>query len=106
VTDTKLEGKIAKEDKETILKSVDDGLKWMNDNKNASKEEYEKKQKEIEGVCLPILSKLQGGMPQGGGFPQGGFDPNQFGGSGSSGGGDKEEKKETKQPKFEDLDVD
>jgi len=106
VTDTKLEGKIAKEDQETILKSVDYALKWMNDNKNESKEEYEKKQKEVEGVCLPILSKLQGGMPQqGGGFPQGGFDPNQFGGSGSS-GGDSSEKKETKQPKFEDLDVD
>jgi len=65
-----------------------------------------KKTKEVEDICLPILSKLQGGMPQGGGggFP-GGFDPNQFGGSGgTTGGGD--EKKETKQPKFEDLDVD
>jgi len=45
VSDSKLEGKIQKEDKEKILKAVDDGLKWMNDNKTASKEEYEKKGK-------------------------------------------------------------
>jgi len=42
VSDSKLEGKIQKEDKEKILKAVEDGLKWMGDNKTASKEEYEK----------------------------------------------------------------
>jgi L1 cell adhesion molecule like protein len=103
VTDSKLEGKIDSGDKDLVVSTVDDALKWMNGNLGASKEEFEAKQKEVEGVCMPILSKLQGGMPdmgQQGGFP-GGF-PGGPGGptdgpsdSGSKGG-----------PKFDDLEVD
>jgi len=100
--DKNLEGKIPEEDKGKVLSAVEDGLKWMSGNTNATKEEYEKKQKEIEEVAMPILQKLQGGMPQGGmpegfpgGFPQGG-NPGNF---------EKEEKQDSK-PKFDDLDVD
>lgn len=58
----------------------------------ASKDEYEGKQKEIEGVCNPIITKLyqsSGGMPEGmggmgGGMPggPGGPPPSSEGGSG------------------------
>jgi heat shock protein 1/8 len=107
VSDTKLEGKIPKEDKDKILTIVDDAIKWMNGNQSASKEDYEKKQKEVEEVAMPILSKLQGGMPQGGpgGFPgqggPGGF-PGQEGGEGPRGN----DKTDSKGPKFDDLEVD
>jgi len=57
--DKNLEGKIPEEDKGKVLSAVEDGLKWMSGNTNATKEEYEKKQKEIEEVAMPILQKLQ-----------------------------------------------
>jgi len=98
MTDSKLDDKVPKEEKDTVLTAVDDGLKWMNGNPNATKEEFEAKQKEVEGIVMPILSKLQGGMPQGGQGPMGGFpmggneDPTSDSGS--------------KGPKFDDLEVD
>eukprot|EP01080_Neovahlkampfia_damariscottae_P008974 gene8976-923_t len=104
VTDPQLEGKIDSGDKSAIESAADDALKWMNENPEATKEEYEKKQKEVEGIAMPILQKLQGGMPQGGmpgGMPQGGM-PGGFGGM------PQQDEKPTEDPsmKFEDLDVD
>ena len=56
----------------------------------AEKDEYEHKQKELEKVCMPIVTKLYqgaggGGMP-GGGMPGGGF---PGAGGASAGGGAK-----------------
>jgi L1 cell adhesion molecule like protein len=102
ISDTKLEGKVPKEDKEKVLTVVDDAIKWMNGNGSASKEEFEKKQKEVEEVVMPILSKLQGGMPQGG---QGGF-PGGFPGGDQQGPTGGNDKTESKGPKFDDLEVD
>jgi L1 cell adhesion molecule like protein len=107
VTDTKLEGQIQKEDKEKVLTCVDDALKWLNGNLQASKEEFEAKQKEVEGVVMPVLSKLQGGgMPQQGGmggFPGG---PGGFPGQGPTGGSTGGDQKSGSGPKFDDLEVD
>merc|ERR1711862_99384 len=36
---------------------------------NLHKEEYEEKQKELEGIALPILQKMGGGAPGAGGMP-------------------------------------
>jgi len=95
ITDTKLEGKIDSNDKDLVIGAVDDGLKWLNGNANASKSEFESKQKEIEGKVMPILSKLQGGMP--GGMPQqGGFQQDSNQNQQGQGG----------KPSFEDLEVD
>nr|CAC83684.1 HSC70 protein [Ostrea edulis] len=72
-------------DKKTILDKCEEIIKWMDQNQLADKEEFEHKQKELEGVCNPIITKLyqaSGGAP-GGGMP-GGM-PN-FGG-GAPGGG-------------------
>jgi len=109
VTDQKLEGKIEQADKDKILSAVDDALKWMGANQQAPKEDFEKKQKEVEAIAMPILTKLggagmgaeagAGGMP--GGFP-GGF-PGGMGGMGGMGAQDAGE--QPKKPKFEDLDV-
>jgi heat shock protein 1/8 len=56
----------------------------------AEKEEFEHKQKELEKVCMPIITKLYqgaGGAPGGAGFP-GGF-PGAGGAPGAADGGSK-----------------
>jgi len=63
-TDKNLEGKIQPEEKNKALTIIDDSIKWIGHTQNASKEDYEKKQKEVEEVVMPILQRLQGGMPQ------------------------------------------
>jgi molecular chaperone DnaK (HSP70) len=47
IHDKQIEGKIKEEDKKTILEAIDSGLKWFESNKDASKEEFEKKQQGI-----------------------------------------------------------
>ena len=57
----------------------------MEGNKFATKEEYEAKKKEFEGVVYPIFGKYgAGGAPGGAGMP-GGF-PGGFPGAGGMGG--------------------
>merc|ERR1711883_11892 len=83
----KLEDKFEGDDKDKIEKAVQDGLDWLDKNQLAEKEEFEGKQKEIEGVVNPIMMKVYqaaggGGMPEGG-MPGGGFE----GGNAAGGGG-------------------
>merc|ERR1719482_473703 len=83
----KLADKFESGDKEKIEKAVQDALDWLDKNQLAEKEEFESKQKELEGVVNPIMMKVYqaaggGGMPEGG-MPGGGFD----GGGGGGGGG-------------------
>lgn len=52
----------------TLEEKIDAVLKWLEENDDAEKEEYEAKQKELEAVANPILTKLhqgggEGGMP-------------------------------------------
>lgn len=95
VDDEKLKDKVSESDKKTILDKCDEIIKWMDQNQLAEKEEFEDKQKELEGVCNPIITKLYqaaggapgggmpGGMPNfGGGAPGGGADGAPGGGSG------------------------
>lgn len=88
------EGKLplSEDDKKTVMGKIDELLAWMDGNKMASKNEYEEKKKEFEGIIYPILGKYQqaGGMPGGmpgmpggmGGMPPGGF-PGGFPGAGA-----------------------
>lgn len=74
--DDKLKDKITESDKKTILDKCNDTIKWLDANQLADKEEYEHRQKELEAVCNPIITKLYqsaGGAPPGGmpGFPGG-----------------------------------
>merc|ERR1712139_755866 len=75
INDEKLAGKISEEDKTKISDAVSATTSWLDSNQNAEKEEFEAKQKELEGICLPILQSLGGGMPGAGGMPDmsGGF---------------------------------
>merc|ERR1711968_321123 len=75
VTDQKKLGeKISEEDKKTVLDAVEEGIKWVDASVDADEEAMKNKQKEVEGICNPIISKLYaaGGAPPGGGAPGGG----------------------------------
>merc|ERR1739849_39514 len=75
--DEKLKDKIGESDRETITKKCDEIIKWLDANQLAEVEEFQDKQKEVEGVCNPIITKLYqsaggaGGMPDMGGMPGG-----------------------------------
>jgi len=83
----KLKDKFEGGDKEAIEKAVQDALDWLDKNQLAEKDEFEAKQKELEGVVNPIMMKVyqaaggDGGMP-GGGMPDFGGAPPGAGGAG------------------------
>merc|ERR1712216_764712 len=61
VTDKKKLGeKISEADKKTVLDAVEEGIKWADGNPAAEEDKFKEKQKEIEGICNPIMSKLYG----------------------------------------------
>ncbi|XP_015510129.1 heat shock protein cognate 4 [Neodiprion pinetum] len=92
VEDEKLKDKISASDKQVVLDKCNDIIKWLDANQLADKEEYEHKQKELEGICNPIVTKLYqgaGGVPGGmpGGFPgAGGAAPGGAGAAPGAGG--------------------
>jgi heat shock protein 1/8 len=66
----------------TVETTINTTLKWLDENSNATTEEYEAKQKEVEGLLMPLVQKayqsnmpagMPGGMPEGfpGGMPEG-----------------------------------
>jgi heat shock 70kDa protein 1/2/6/8 len=76
INDEKLQDKISSEDKDTLTNNIEETLKWLDDNQTGEVEDYDTKQKELEGICSPIMMKVyqqaapQTGMP--GGMPGGG----------------------------------
>merc|ERR1712233_157808 len=66
------------DDKKKITDKCDDAIKWLDANQLAEVEEFQEKQKEVEAVCNPIITKLYqsaggAGMPDMGGMPGGGM---------------------------------
>jgi endoplasmic reticulum chaperone BiP len=60
--------KIDDDDKETLEEAIREVLDWIDDNQEADAEEYDEKQKELEGVANPIMQKIyqqSGGAPGG-----------------------------------------
>jgi L1 cell adhesion molecule like protein len=92
IKDDKVASKLEGGDKEKLEKAIDDAIRWLDSNQTAEKDEFEHKQKELEGVAMPIMTKLYqqgGGMPGGmpeGGFPGGGFPGGAPGGGAAPGG--------------------
>merc|ERR1711936_506016 len=85
LSDDKLKDKFEGGDKEKIEAAVQEALDWLDKNQLAEKDEFEARQKEIEGVINPIMMKVYqaaggGGMPEGG-MPGGGM-PGGGGGGG------------------------
>merc|ERR1712110_285728 len=90
LSDEKLKDKFSDEDKKTIEDTSAEGLQFLESNQDASAEEYEAKQKELEAKFNPIMMKVYqaaggapGGMP--GGMPGGGMP--DMGAGGMPGGG-------------------
>jgi len=72
VEDDKFKDKIPESDRKTISDKCQETIGWLDQNQTAEVDEYKHKQKEIEGICNPIVSKLyqegqapQNGMPSG-----------------------------------------
>merc|ERR1711915_222302 len=72
-------GKIPEDQKQQLDEAIEDTIAWLDQNPGAEKEEYEEKQKDLEGVAMPILQSMAGG----GGMPAGAMPP---GGGGDMGG--------------------
>ena len=89
--DDKVKDKVSEEDRQTVIGKCKEAIDWLDKNQTAEKEEFEHQQKELEKVCMPIVTKLYqaGGAPPGagggmpGGFPGAGGFP-----GGSTSGGD------------------
>jgi heat shock protein 1/8 len=85
ISSDEVKDKIPEEDKTALEAAIEDAIQWLDSNPAAEKEEYEEKQKSLEGVAMPILQKMSGGggMPAGG-MPGGGMP--DMGGAPPSGG--------------------
>jgi len=100
IADANVAGKLSEDDKKTILDACEKAIQWLHNNQEAGKDEYEHHQKELEGVCNPIMTRMYqagGGAPGGmpdmggaggfpGGFPGGAAGAGGFGGAAPSGG--------------------
>jgi len=88
INDEKLAGKFDAADKKKLEDSVNEAIQWLDASQEASKEEYEERQKELEGIANPIMQKLYasaGGTP--GAFPNPGGAPGGFPGGPPGGAG-------------------
>jgi len=73
VEDEKFKGKIPEADQRIISDKCQETISWLDQNQTAGIDEYKDKEKEIEGICNPIISRLyqksqgagQSGMPSG-----------------------------------------
>jgi L1 cell adhesion molecule like protein len=88
--DDKFKDKLSDDDKTAIDNAIKEAVQWLDTHHESSKDEYEKKQKDVEKVCMPIITKLYqaAGGPAGaaggaGGMPDFGQTNPDFGGGSS-----------------------
>eukprot|EP01125_Pyxidicula_operculata_P003810 TRINITY_DN151_c0_g1_i2.p1 TRINITY_DN151_c0_g1~~TRINITY_DN151_c0_g1_i2.p1 ORF type:complete len:647 (-),score=207.91 TRINITY_DN151_c0_g1_i2:77-2017(-) len=85
IRDEKLAEKLSADDKSKLDSVIDETLNWVDSNSGASVADIEAKQKHLESVAMPIMSKLAGEAGMGGGMPDfgaGGPPPSSAGGKG------------------------
>merc|ERR1712093_232731 len=58
LNDEKLKGSIQGNDKKIITDAIEKIIKWLDVSQEAEKEEYAEKQRELEGICNPIMQKM------------------------------------------------
>ncbi|KAI0980815.1 hypothetical protein GJ496_006430 [Pomphorhynchus laevis] len=86
IEDDNVASKLSSQDKDKIKSKVDETIKWLDANQLAEKDEFEYRYKEIESVCMPVMTKMYqaaGGAPGAGG--PGGFYNRPSGGGGNGG---------------------
>ncbi|KAI9104117.1 hsp71-like protein [Phlyctochytrium arcticum] len=75
--DEKVAGKLDESDKAKVNAAVDEAIKWLDHNQEASTDEYSSRQKELEGVVNPVMMKMYGAA--GGASMPGGVPPESSG---------------------------
>jgi heat shock 70kDa protein 1/2/6/8 len=73
LNDDNLKDKFEENDRQTLQTAVDDETSWLNNNPSATIEEYEERKKTLEGLVMPIMSKLGGGSESAASAPAGGM---------------------------------
>ena len=71
--DEKVAGKISGPDRSVLEEKVADALAWLEKRSDAEASEFQARQKELEGVAMPIMTKL---------YSAGGGDAPDMGGPG------------------------
>ncbi|KAM3933918.1 heat shock 70 kDa protein-like [Leptodactylus fuscus] len=71
VEDDNVRDKISPGDKKSIVEQCNETLSWLDKNQLAEKEEYVHRQKELEKVCNPIITKLYQGAASASGMAGG-----------------------------------
>merc|ERR1712137_390957 len=76
ISSPEVKDKIPADEKTKLEDAIEESLQWLDANLSAEKEEYEEKQKALEGIAMPILQAMggaaggaPGGMPGAGGMP-------------------------------------
>jgi len=80
---------LSQADKDTVSKKCDEALLWLDKHPQAEKEDIDKQLKDLEKVCMPVMTKIHQGGAAGGaggaaGFP-GGAPPGAGAGAGGKG---------------------
>jgi len=104
-----MQGKLEESDKTTLDGAVEKALQWLNTNQEASKEEFEHEQKQLESIANPIMQKMyqsMGGAGGAGGMPGGMPDMGGMGGGGgaAAGGAPRPGPSASSGPKVEEVD--
>jgi L1 cell adhesion molecule like protein len=89
LSDAKVDEKLDAADKEALKTEIDKTVAWLDESQQATKEEYEEHQKELEAVANPIMMKFYSSNPEAGGGMPGGMPggPGGFPGAGGPPGG-------------------
>ena len=94
-------------DYETAVNTVNEGLTWIETTQFSDKSEIESKQKEIEGILMPLMTKLYQGAGagagmggEGGGMPGGMPEMPDF----TEGGANSKEREAEEGPKIDEID--
>jgi len=104
--DEKVKDKIGEDEKKKIMDKCDEAIKWLDANQLAEIEEFNEKQKEVEAVCNPIITKMYQSAG-GAGMPDMGMGGEGMPGMGGMGGMDGHEHGEAKSgsgPTIEEVD--
>jgi len=56
--DDKFKDKLEAHDKSAIEDAIKEAISWLDTHHEETKDEYEKKQKSVEKICMPIITKL------------------------------------------------
>ncbi|KAI9310041.1 hsp71-like protein [Zopfochytrium polystomum] len=82
LNDESVSSKLDASEKNKLKAAVDDAINWLDRNQEASKDEFEHRQKELEATARPIMTKMYSNGSAPGGFPGAGASS----GAGGAGG--------------------